>query len=484
MPRLSRRNFLTMAAAGAGLAAAHVWIPKKVFAAPPALGVVKRVLILHAEGGMRSSCLFNADVTPQFNPFGKLGPGDVDSTGAPLVASGIGWTAGKLLAGNGQPLTLATWGGERMPLLPQIADRISVLGAVDHDPDATIGESQHQAANRHMCTGYADGQTGLLTIITKELAGKYALAPTIVASTSPLAASVYGEGAGELARYRPIRLNGPLDFRAPRQDPRHDAPEPERALERSFDEAMLRARPNAMDGRLADFALAKDLGLAYGGVLASDALRVETAPDAVLGATIDGAPLTNAMLADAFGRETDPGGAFGPTLALGVRLLQLGSPAVALGLVGFDLHSEEAQRLPSLAGSLSRAMAALHFTLSRIADPAAPGKSYFDTTLVILTSEFNRDNVSDAIEAGYKRGFNRGDGSDHHGSMPCRIQSFPMMGGAVPGGRLIGLGTDERLKPRGAPFRSASVLATLLQALGIDHAPWLPGIDPLAEIYG
>jgi hypothetical protein len=129
-------------------------------------------------------------------------------------------------------------------------------------------------------------------------------------------------------------------------------------------------------------------------------------------------------------------------------------------------------------------MAALHFTLSRIADPAAPGKSYFDTTLVVLTSEFSRDNVSDAIEAGYKRGFNRGDGSDHHGSPPCRVQSLPMMGGVIPGGRLIGRGTDERLKPHGVPIRSASVLATLLQALGIDHAPWLPGIDPLAEIYG
>jgi hypothetical protein len=473
-----------MAAAGAGVAAAHVWIPKKVLAAPPSLGVVKRILVLHAEGGMRSSCLFNADVTPQYNPFGKLVAGDLDASGAPLLASGVGWTAGKLLAGDARPITLATWGGVPLPLLPRIADRISVLGAVDHDPDATVGASQHQVANRYMCTGSADGQTGLLTIITKELAGRYRLAPTVVASTSPLAASVYGEGAGELARYRPIRLNGPLDFRAPRQDPQRDAPEPERALERSFDDAMQRARPKALDGRLADFALAKDLGLAYGGVLASDALRVETAPDAVLGVTMDGAALTNAMLAEAFGRESDPGGAFGPTLALGVRLLQLGSPAVALGLVGFDLHSEEAERLPSLAGSLARAMAALHFTLSRIADPEAPGKSYFDTTLVVLTSEFSRDNVSDAIEAGFKRGFNRGDGSDHHGSMPCRVQSFPFMGGVVPGGRLIGAGTDERLKPRGAPFRSASVLATLLQALGIDHAPWLPGIGPLAEIYG
>jgi hypothetical protein len=50
-----------------------------------------------------------------------------------------------------------------------------------------------------------------------------------------------------------------------------------------------------------------------------------------------------------------------------------------------------------------------------------------------------------------------------------------MMGGVIPGGRFIGRGTDERLNPHGVPIRSASVLATLLQALGI---------DPLAEIYG
>src|SRR4051794_34006815 len=106
---LSRRDFLGYSGLGLSALAAHIWIPKKAFAAPPPVGTVKRILILHAGGGMRSTALFNADVAPQWNPFGKISSGDLDATGQPLLASGARWGVGSLLAGDKMPVSLAQW---------------------------------------------------------------------------------------------------------------------------------------------------------------------------------------------------------------------------------------------------------------------------------------------------------------------------------------------------------------------------------------
>src|SRR5262249_24976278 len=129
-----------------------------------------------------------------------------------------------------------------------------------------------------------------------------------------------------------------------------------------------------------------------------------------------------------------------------------------------------------------RALSALNFVLPQIADPDVPGKSYFDTTLVAVTSEFGRDNTSDSNTDGLTVGFNRGDGSDHHGTNACRYQALPIMGGVIPGGRML-VPTDDQVRPMGDPIASPSLLATFLAALGVDPSPYVSA-PPLPEVYG
>src|SRR5262249_26950241 len=105
--QLSRRHFLGVSGAGMAGLATTVWIPKRTFATVPASGTVQRLLILHAGGGMRSAPLFNADVSPQWNPFGKVSSTDTDTNGAPLLASGVEWGVGNVLVGNRRPLPLS-----------------------------------------------------------------------------------------------------------------------------------------------------------------------------------------------------------------------------------------------------------------------------------------------------------------------------------------------------------------------------------------
>lgn len=489
---LSRRRFFSAAAAGVAGVAAHTWLRRRAFASGPAPGTVRRLLILHAGGGMRSTCLFNAGVAPQWNPFGSIAHGDVDTEGKPLLAPGVGWSPGALLVGDRTPVTLTTWGSTtKLPIVTQVADKISVLGSVDHDPNAE-GDGNHFSATLRMCTGAPDGRVGLLTMFGKELDGRAPLPPVIVGGSGPIGASVFGVGDGAMARYRPILINGPTDFRYPRADLAAKDPSFATDLESALDRAFVASRPHALDGRPADWIVAKQLGGQYGAHLTTDALRVAYAPTAALGTTTDGQPLTNEMLAELFGvplaapgrppstYPADP--AWGAPTALGVRMLQLGAPVVAVGVGGWDFHSDEEKGLPKLAASLGRALAALQFLLSRTIDPDVPGKTLWDTTLILVTSEFCRDNTAAVSDDGQKIGFNRGDGSDHHATSACRTQALPIMGGVIPGGRLL-RPTDAQVKPREGAIATPSLLATLMQAMGVDPKPYFDH-DPNTEVYG
>src|SRR5262249_49598418 len=268
--KLSRRDFLGWTGMGIGALAAHVWIPKKAFAAPPAVGTIKHILILHAGGGMRSSCIFNADVAPQWNPFGRVTSADRDTTGAPLLTSGVQWGVGTVLTGDKAPITLAQWGGATLPVVSQIADKISVIGAVDHDPNADAGDGNHYSATLRMCTGAPDGQTGMLTMLSKELDGQHPLPPVVVGGSGPIGASVYGTGVADFARFRPIYINGPTDFRYPRTNTGDNDPQYVKSIEAQLDGFPVQARPQALAGRPANFIIAKQNGIKYGGVLATE----------------------------------------------------------------------------------------------------------------------------------------------------------------------------------------------------------------------
>jgi hypothetical protein len=473
---MNRRNFLGLGAFGLGALAAHALLPSRRARAAPAPRA-KRLLILHAGGGMRSSCLFNAHVAPQWNPFGAVAAGDLDASGKPLLASAQ-WGVGTVLVGDKKPIALSQWGGATLPVVSQIADQIAVVASVDHDPTAPAGDTNHFSATLRMCSGAPDGQAGLLTMMTHALGGTTPLPPTIVGGAGPIGASVYGAGAGSFAQYRALYLNGPSDFQYPRNSDGAADPPWASALEGALDQDAAATHPFALEGRVGNFIGIKRAGLTYGGVLGHPALRLAYAPTAALGTTTDGKPLTSAMLMEPFGvppaSGQPPAGyvvddRWGPPTALGVRLLQLGAPVVAVGVGGWDFHSDEDSGLPPLAASLGRALSALRFVLARIADD--DGRSYWDNTLVCVTSEFCRDNTSDSDGDGLTTGFNRGNGSDHHGTAASRYQALPFMGGGVAGGKLIAP-SSEQCVPQGASVATPSLLATMMGAIGLDPSPY------------
>ncbi|MEI8258397.1 MAG: DUF1501 domain-containing protein, partial [Deltaproteobacteria bacterium] len=209
-------------------------------------------------------------------------------------------------------------------------------------------------------------------------------------------------------------------------------------------------------------------------------------------------PLTNAMLFELFTRAlgSDPmldgslpyanpnSNEFFRTamdIALAVRLLQLGSPAIAVEMGGFDTHSGERRDAPARFRFVGRMWATLQFLLSRMPEPGEPGKTMLDRTLVLTMSEMGRDPGSDAT------GFNNGEGSDHGADPSCYYLAHGIMGGGVVPGRHVGAASANTYVPAMAdriPLRRLH--STALWALGLenDNPDWgFPDVQPVTQLF-
>jgi hypothetical protein len=226
------------------------------------------------------------------------------------------------------------------------------------------------------------------------------------------------------------------------------------------------------------FASHGTAGRRIGGELSNPALNVgreELRSHDYAGQTVAVAPgvevpLTNAMLHELFTRtlgQPDPTFssyyAYAVNAALAVRLLQLGSPAVAMEIGGYDLHSGEKSLGPELYHFTGRLWAALGWLLESMPDPIHGG-SYLDHTLCLTMSDFGRDGIDG--------GFNSGEGSDHGSESSCWYLAHAVMGAGVATGRVIapcstddydGSAADEQYSHR-------DLLATLLWSFGLDPA--------------
>jgi hypothetical protein len=98
---------------------------------------------------------------------------------------------------------------------------------------------------------------------------------------------------------------------------------------------------------------------------------------------------------------------FGLAGALSVRLLQMGSPIVSLGIGSFDTHSYEVvdpqnkRTHPTQVVQLGRMLTGLELALKKIADPQDAAHSLWDSTVIFVCSEFGRgdNNVASAWPA-------------------------------------------------------------------------------------
>jgi uncharacterized protein (DUF1501 family) len=191
-------------------------------------------------------------------------------------------------------------------------------------------------------------------------------------------------------------------------------------------------------------------------------------------------PLTNGMLKDLFRTGAPPQYVpFATNLALAVRLLQIGSPAVTLETPTFDFHSGEAIAGPPLYGYFGRVWAALHWLLSHI--PSGAG-TLLDRTLVVTMSDFGRDKAG-------ANGFNAGEGSDHGADYACFYLAHAVMGAGIRKNRLVGPVDTNNYNADVSSVRYTpnQLLVTILDALGLDPADedWgLPtGGNPIAELW-
>jgi len=189
----------------------------------------------------------------------------------------------------------------------------------------------------------------------------------------------------------------------------------------------------------------------------------------------DGSPITNGELRNLFGVNDSGGGnQYGSAAMLATRLVQYGLTSVNIERGGWDTHGNEANSLPGRVADLGQAIRGLILTLKDTKLPFSESASALDDVLIVVDSEFNRDNTG----AG---GYNGGGGSDHQ-STYARYFSAMFAGGGVAGGRAVGE-TDANLNPvDGITYHSSRINATIYDLLGISHTKYL-GTDPIEELY-
>jgi uncharacterized protein (DUF1501 family) len=441
---LHRRDFLRTSAAAAALIGLRAKSGRAD--APPR---ARRVLILNGGGGLRSSAAFNASAHVALNPWGLLG------------------TAGALRLGNvlradetSVSQTAASWpGGGNVPRIDQAAPNFAVIGACDHAPDGSGRAGDHTDDTPRMGTGYfSPDAPGLLSLLNRHLG------PAGQAPVATIGGAEFGAAPPAWVADKPIALR---HDELPASPPMGGSALVGQPLEEALDARVLGRRRNLAHDAVQALVNTKATLRRFGPVLADKRLRFDT--PAYLGETLDG--VTNQMIVEAVGdtftdgRPRDGGAR---DVALALRLLQLGSPAVSVSIGGFDTHDHEVQRAPKLYTRFARFLAGVHFALGKTPDPG--GGMLLDSTLVVTTSEFGRSGVE-------PNGFNAGEGTDHGGGPGWRYQAHVVFGAGVKPKLLHA--TDDSNVPVDKPASTHQLLATISAALGVPQdaidALWPPG---------
>jgi uncharacterized protein (DUF1501 family) len=483
---IARRDLLK--AVGAGLLTLPFASVARAAVRPDA--PAKRILIVNLTGGIRSSAAFLASAQARYNPWGLI-----EGVRTPMAL-------GALLddhIGRAPPLSDAEyrldpasgWSGAQLPRFREIAaaGAFSVLGTWHPE------RGDHLRARVEEPTGSADGAEpgilvrlygGLIEVLER---GSALEVPPIHIHPS----ATFGLARGDAAKFAPVALSGPEALpSASDRDPLLFA-ETGRAwasgdaMRDRIDEGVVSRRAGFARELVSVFASHRRAARTIGEKLAAPFVNVARgdAVTASLGTVEIGAggsqvPLTNAMLRELFVRalgvdpasgnaEIDPNYPSAIDAATAVRLLQFGSPAVALEIGSFDFHSGERRDGPPLYRFIGRLWATLYWLLSRIPDVTSPGASMLDTTLVVTMSDFGRD-------PGGANGFNGGEGSDHGTDASCFYLAHAIMGAGVRGGRLVGgVRTDAYdARREHEHFGPRDLLATMLWAIGLEYRaePW------------
>jgi len=457
--RFTRRSLLGLGLGAAAAASApHIWIPRAA-AASGAHGSIKHLIFIRLSGGFRFPTAFNGDVAEEFNPFGV----------AQGVPDGVQWGVSSLLsaasyltadAGMGDGTTLSSLG---MRSVAQMADQITVMPTIDHEPLAGRADGNHTTGLERYLTGYVNGEAGIFTRIQRGLSARYEqalkdgvlLLPPFVMGSAGMA-----RGFGDFAEFRPPVLSGAGFDRFASKEA--DPPAWAKRMITETDVRMRERQHPALRGQIDAFIQTRAATEAYSDIFASETLRIDNDSDEA----VDG--ISNRMLATLLGDSGESA-----DLRLGLRLFHHGCPAVYLDQGGYDYHSDEEENLPTAIERLNRLLSGLEAALKLMDHP--DGGKYWDHTVVALGSEFSRT-------AGGSR-FNSARGSDHSGDNSTRWMSMPLFGGPVPGGRIVGASTARAdLAAEGTVYSYRALVNTLMDGLGCDSEVFFPGDDLIPDL--
>jgi RNA polymerase sigma factor (sigma-70 family) len=148
-----------------------------------------------------------------------------------------------------------------------------------------------------------------------------------------------------------------------------------------------------------------------------------------------------AAVRDAYGRNL-----FGQSCLVARRLVERQVPFVEVCLPGWDTHSNNDAAVKSLSGTLDSAWAALMKDLK--------DRGLLETTLIVCVGEFGRTPALNNVQ-----------GRDHW----ARSFAAVLAGGGIKGGQVIGKTNDDGTQIDERPVSPAELIATICQALGVDH---------------
>ncbi len=155
-----------------------------------------------------------------------------------------------------------------------------------------------------------------------------------------------------------------------------------------------------------------------------------------------------AAVRDAYGRNL-----FGQGCLLARRLVERGVPFIEVTLgntaevpIGWDTHQQNFDNVQKLCGLLDPAWATLMDDLKK--------RGLLDSTLVVWMGEFGRTPR-----------INGNTGRDHYPNAWCTV----LAGGGIKGGQAIGRTSKDGTAVEDRPVSVPQLLATVCQALGVDH---------------
>ncbi len=457
--RLSRRRLLKSGLA-AGAAGPMIWLPNRTYAQQcDGRGEVQHLVYIRLSGGFRFTTAFNGDVANEFNPFGL----------ARNVASGTEWGVARTLEGSawldgdaGQPL--ADLGMRRVP---DFTNEVAVLATVDHEPDSGNADGNHGTGLERFNTGYVSGENSIFTYLnyglrqrieTAAAEGRVELPPFVLGSAG------MARGGGALAAYRPPLIQGDsfdnFVFASA------SLPDWANEMAAEADSSMMNRQMVPARSMVEAYMGTRESTRRFSEIFASDILKVRNNGNE----QVDG--ISNRELTTMFGE-----GGTANQLKLALRLFHFGCPAVYLDQGGYDMHSDEDDRLEDAMSNFNRLYSALNAALKRMEHPS--GGTYWDHTLVVCGSEFGR--------TARGSGFNSAGGSDHGGDRATRWMSMPFMGGIVEqtgiGGRQFGVTKKTDLADDGVVFSYRSVCKTMMDLLCADHSEVFPLDEPITGVF-